>query len=65
MNAIIKQNEKTHKKIVKILIINHNQILKEVKTKETEIVKLKGRRLFKLDKWLDDEIAAEKKDRKC
>ena len=52
-----------HKKSVKILTINCNQVLKEVKKKTAEIVKLKGRRIFL--NMLDDEIVAEEKDQKC
>ena len=53
-----------HKKSVKILTFNYDQALKEVKMKKAKIIKLKGRRAFKFDKWLEDEIAPEEKDRK-
>ena len=46
-----------------MLAINCNQFLKEAKKKQSEIVTLKGRRIITLDKWLEDEIVAEAKDR--
>ena len=58
---IERENQKNS---VKMLTINHNQVLIEVKKKQAEIVALKGRRMFKLDKWLEDDIAAETKYRK-
>ena len=51
-----------HKKSVKMLRLNCDQVLKEVK--KTKVIKLKGRRTFKLEKWLEDETTAEEKDRK-
>ena len=52
-----------NKNSVKILTINYNQVLIEVKKKQAEIFALKGKRIFKLDKWLEDDIVAETKDR--
>ena len=48
-----------------MLTCNCDKALKEVKMIKADIIKLKGRRTLQLEKWLDDEIAAEKKDRKC
>ena len=35
-----------HKKSVKLLTINYNQVLRELKKKKAKIVKLKGRQKF-------------------
>ena len=50
------------KNSVKMLKFNHNQILKDVKKKKAEIVKLKHKRRFL--KMLGLEITTEDKDRK-
>ena len=47
-----------------MLTINYNQVLIEAKKKQAEIITLKVRRIVKKDKWLEDGIAAETKDRK-
>ena len=47
-----------------MLTINYNQVLIEVKKKQAENVTLNGRRMFKSDKWLGDDVAEETKDRK-
>ena len=43
-----------------MLTFNYNQVLKEVKKKKDEIVKLKGKRRFL--NMIDDEIKSEVKD---
>ena len=64
MNAIKKQKKEKHDKSVKMWTIDHNQVLKEVRNKQDKIFALKDRRIFKLDKYLEDDIASEAKDRK-
>ena len=46
-----------------MLTFNYKKVFKEVKSKKAEIVKLKGRIVFKLEKWLENGIAAEEKYR--
>ena len=46
-----------------MLTINYDQALIEVKKKQAKIIALKkGRKIFKVCKWLEDEITAETKD---